>query len=389
MRILLASDSFKGTFSCFECDDMLAAAARSVFGDVECISVPIADGGEGTVRAVLSATGGKLVSVVVSGPLWHPVQSFYGKIDSAHAVIEMAAASGLPLVPAGMRNPLNTTTYGTGELIKAAVKDGCRDILIGLGGSATNDGGIGCLRALGVKFFDNDGNELRGVGADLAHIVEIDVSGLRDTMQGVRISIMCDVSNPLCGENGATCVFGPQKGADAACVAGLERGMRNFKERIISQFGINPDTIAGSGAAGGLGCALAVFLNAKVMSGIETILRLSDFDRKAADSDFVVTGEGRVDSQSCHGKAICGIGTHCRMLGVPAVALAGSSGEGAEEIFKYGISSLFIASPSGDNSWQVPANARACYMAKAKEMFSIIESMMPLPGPANFLKNKP
>ena len=308
MKLLFASDSFKGSLSSQETAEILARAAKEVFGDVTWSSVPVADGGEGTTDAVIAAENGAWIETEVYGPLMEKVTARYGKIDEKRAVIEMAAASGLPMVPEGRRNPLYTTSYGTGELIRHALDEGFTDISIAIGGSATNDGGMGCARALGVRFLDEDGRELEGRGEDLENVSAIDVSGLDPRVSNAKITVMCDVTNPLCGENGATCTFGAQKGATPEIQARLEAGMVNYRDRIRKQFGIDPDAIEGAGAAGGLGTALMVFLGGEMKSGIETVLDLIGFDRRLEGVDLVVTGEGRTDWQSCFGKVMQGVG---------------------------------------------------------------------------------
>ncbi|MBR1558928.1 MAG: glycerate kinase, partial [Clostridia bacterium] len=260
MRFLFASDSFKGTLSSARTAALLTQAARDVFGDIECMSVPVADGGEGTAEAVLLAEGGAWVEARVRGPLMEPVTARYGRLDARRAVIEMAAASGLPLVPADRRDPLYTTTYGTGQLIRHALDQGFTDLSIAIGGSATNDGGMGCARALGIRFLDADGRALEGRGIDLESVHAIDLSGLDPRLSRAKLTVMCDVTNPLCGERGATLTFAAQKGATPEIQRRLEAGMVNYRDVIRRQFNIDPDAIPGAGAAGGLGAALTALL---------------------------------------------------------------------------------------------------------------------------------
>lgn len=340
MKLLFASDSFKGTLSSEQTIDLLKGAAAEVFGQVECTGIPVADGGEGTVDAVIAAVHGDKIPVTVYGPLLEPVDAYYGKLDENRAILEMAAASGLPLIPENLRNPGNTTTYGTGELIKDALERGFTDISIAIGGSATNDGGMGCMRALGVKFLDIEGRELEGAGKDLVHVVHIDISNLHPKVRQVKLTAMCDVKNTLCGKNGATYTFGKQKGGSPQELEELERGMVNYRDVILREFGVNLDLVPGSGAAGGLGAALMVFLRAELKSGIETVLDLIKFDSMLEDVSLVVTGEGRTDWQSCFGKVIQGVGMRCKRKNIPAVALVGAMGEGAEQIYDFGICSI-------------------------------------------------
>ncbi|MBP3879356.1 MAG: glycerate kinase, partial [Lachnospiraceae bacterium] len=243
MKFLFASDSFKGTLSSEQTVELLAKAAKNVFGEIEYSGVPVADGGEGTTDAVIAAENGEKIYVDVFGPLMERTKAYYGKFGGNKAVLEMAAASGLPMVPMDKRNPLNTTSYGTGEMIRHALDQGFTDISIAIGGSATNDGGIGCVRALGVRFLDKDGKELEGRGEDLEKICSIDVSELDPRIKDAKITVMCDVTNPLCGENGATYTFGAQKGGTPEILDRLEKGMCNYRDVIRKQFGIDPDEL--------------------------------------------------------------------------------------------------------------------------------------------------
>ena len=340
MKLLFASDSFKGTLSSAQTIDLLGKAAKEIFGHCQWEGIPVADGGEGTADAVIAAVRGEKVPVTVHGPLLETVQTYYGSLDEKRAIIEMAAASGLTLIPESQRDPRVTTSFGTGEMIKDALKRGFTDISIAIGGSATNDGGMGCMRALGARFLDDKGNELSGTGEDLIRVSAIDVSGLEPRLCQVKLTVMCDVNNPLCGPEGAAYTFGKQKGGTPPVLDQLEKGMENYRNRIIEKFGINPDEIAGSGAAGGLGAALCVFLGGQLKSGIETVLDLIDFDSRLEGVSLVVTGEGRADWQSCFGKVMQGIGQRCSRKGIAAVALTGSMGPGAEKIYDYGIRSI-------------------------------------------------
>jgi len=376
MKFLFVSDSFKGTITSEESSQMLTRAASEVFGSVECSGIPVADGGEGTTDAVLKACGGTKVQVAVHDPLMNPLKASYGKLDNGKVIMEMAAASGLPLVPADLRNPLNTSTYGTGELLANALNAGFTDISIAIGGSATNDGGMGCIRALGARFLDRKGNELEGKGSDLEKVCDIDISGLNPNIKKTDFTVMCDVTNPLCGKDGATYTFGKQKGGTPEILERLELGMQNYREVIIKTFGINPDEIAGSGAAGGLGAALLVFLHAKLKSGIETVLDLTEFDRHLEGVDLVVTGEGRTDWQSCFGKVMQGVGDRCKKHGVPAVALVGSMGEGAQKIFDHGICSILTTVSDTIPLEEVLAHAHESYYDGAVRMFRFIKTGM-------------
>ena len=376
MKFLFASDSFKGTLSSEQTVELLAKAAREVFGDIEYSGVPVADGGEGTTDAVIAAEHGEKIYVKVHGPLMEEREASYGRLDDHRAVLEMAAASGLPLVPEDKKNPLYTTSYGTGELIRHALDSGFTDISIAIGGSATNDGGMGCVRALGVRFLDSEGNELEGRGEDLEKIHEIDASGLDARLKDTKITVMCDVTNPLCGKDGATYTFGAQKGATPEIQDRLEKGMCNYRDVIIRQFGVNPDEIKGTGAAGGLGAALLVFLGGEMRSGIDTVLDLIDFNGRLEGVDLVVTGEGRTDWQSCFGKVMQGVGERSRAKNVPAVGLCGSLGKGADQIFEHGIVSLMTTVDSPMPLEEALSRAEELYYLGAVRMFRFIKAGM-------------
>ena len=378
MRLLFASDSFKGTLTSEQTISLLKKAAGEVFGECSCAGVIVADGGEGTTDAVLSASGGQRVTLTVHDPHMCQINAYYGKTDEKTAVMEMAAASGLTLIPEDARNPLKATSYGTGEMIRDALDKGFQNIYIAIGGSATNDGGIGCIRALGARLLDADGNELEGFGEDLEKLARIDVSGLDARIKKTNITIMCDVNNPLCGENGATYTFGAQKGGSPEILNRLEEGMIRYRDLMRRDFGIDPDELAGGGAAGGLGTALMVFLGGKLQSGIEAVLDLIGFDKMLAQTDLVVTGEGRTDWQSCFGKVMQGVGEHCKKAGVPAVGLSGSLGEGAEQIFSHGIQSLMTTVDAPMELSEAFERAEELYYKGAVRMFRFIRTGMEL-----------
>lgn len=374
MKFLFASDSFKGTLSSRRTAELLTRAAQEIFPDCECRCLEVADGGEGTTEAVLSAAGGRRMEAMVCGPLWERRKACYAALDGRRAVMEMAAASGLPLVPAELRDPRNTTSYGTGELIRDALDKGFRDLSIAIGGSATNDGGIGCMRALGVRFLDEDGNELSGCGGDLIKIRSIDRSGMDPRLRDTHITVMCDVTNPLCGENGATRTFGKQKGGTPEILDELEAGMENYRELLRREFGIDMDEEPGAGAAGGLGAALLSFLRAELRSGIETVLDLIEFDKKLEGVSLVVTGEGRADWQSAFGKVMQGVGRRCLRQGVPAVAIVGSMGDGAEQIFDYGIESMITTVNGGMPLEEALERAEELYLGAARRLFRMLRA---------------
>ena len=378
MKFLFASDSLKGTLSSDDTGRLLAKAAKEVFPACICESIPVADGGEGTVDAVIRAVQGQQIRVKAQDPLMQTRETYYGKLDENRAIIEMALASGYALVPAEKRNPLYTSSYGTGELIRDALDRGFRDITIAIGGSATNDGGMGCMRALGVRFLDRAGRELMGNGSDLGRLAAIDDSGLDPRIADAVFTVMCDVTNPLCGENGATYTFGPQKGATPEILERLERGMENYRDILIRTYDMNPDTIPGSGAAGGLGAALLVFLRAQLKSGIETVLDLIEFDRQLKGVSLVVTGEGCTDWQSCYGKVVQGVGDRCRKHNVPAVALVGGMGEGAEQIYEHGIRSIVTAVNGIMPPKEAFKNAEILYYQAALRLFRLLKTGMEL-----------
>jgi len=373
MRFLFASDSFKGTLSSEQIIRLLDDAAKRVFPGCETMGVPIADGGEGTVDAVIAVTKGEMRTVKVCGPLMEEAQASYGVFHGDSAVIEMAAASGLPMVPTEKRNPLHTTTYGTGELIKDALDAGYRKLSIAIGGSATNDGGMGAMRALGVRFLDADGNELEGKGSDLAKVADIDVSGLHPAVAESEITVMCDVNNPLTGPDGATYTFGKQKGGTPEILDELEAGMKQYASVIEKKLGMDVDKIPGAGAAGGLGAALCVFLKATLKSGIETVLDLIDFDTLLDGTDLVITGEGRIDWQSAFGKVPSGIGMRCKAKGVPSAAIVGGMGDGAEKIYEFGVESIIPTINGAMDIEEALSRAEELYANAAERLFRLVK----------------
>ena len=376
MKFLFASDSFKGTLTSDQTIELLTKAAEEVFGSCETSGVPVADGGEGTTDAVVKARSGEIITVPVHGPLMEMEQGFYGRLSDTEAILEMAAASGLPMVPEEKRNPLNTTTYGTGELLKAALDAGYTEIAIAIGGSATNDGGMGFASALGIRFLDQEGNVLEGRGENLEKVAHIDMSGLDPAVQKAHFTVMCDVTNPLCGPNGATYTFGKQKGGTPEILDRLEKSMQNYRDVIIREFGINPDEIQGSGAAGGLGAALKVFLHAEMKSGIETVLDLIDFDARLEGVDLVVTGEGRTDWQSCFGKVMQGVGDRSAKHQVPVAALCGGLGPDYEKIYAHGIRSIMTTVDGPMPLKEALDNASELYYKGAIRMFRFLQTGM-------------
>lgn len=378
MRFLFASDSFKGTITSEQSIRLLTEAANRVFPGCETAGVPVADGGEGTVEAVVNATGGAYRRLKVHGPLMEDEEGFYGVFHGDSAVIEMAAASGLPMVPTEKRNPLYTTTYGTGELIADALEQGLRKLSIAIGGSATNDGGMGAMRALGIRFLDAEGHELLGFGEDLEKVADIDLGGLNPAVKEAQITVMCDVTNPLTGPDGATYTFGKQKGGTPEILDRLEAGMKNYASVMREKLGIDVEMNAGSGAAGGLGAALCGFLNATLKSGIDTVLDLIDFDDLLDGTDLVITGEGRIDWQSAFGKVPSGIGERCKAKGIPAVAIVGGMGQGAEKIYEFGIESILPTINGAMDISEACERAEELYAGAAERTFRMLRAGMML-----------
>ena len=376
MKLLFASDSFKGTLSSEQIIRLLTDSANRIFPGCETVGVPIADGGEGTVDAVIAVTKGELRTVPVHGPLMEAAQASYGVFHGDSAIIEMAAASGLPMVPVQKRNPLDTTSYGTGELIKDALDHGYRRLSIAIGGSATNDGGMGAMRALGVRFLDADGKELAGVGADLEKVADIDVSGLHPAVKEAEITVMCDVNNPLTGPDGATYTFGKQKGGTPEILDELEAGMKQYAAVMRDKLGLDVENLAGAGAAGGLGAALCGYLHAELKSGIETVLDLIDFDGLLEGTDLVVTGDGRIDWQSAFGKVPSGVGMRCKAKNIPAVAIVGGMGDGAEKIYEFGVDSIVPTINGAMSLEEALERAEELYLSAAERTFRMIRAGM-------------
>lgn len=337
MKILFASDSFKGSLSSEKICMLLDRAAKRVFPQAETQGLLVADGGEGTVDAVVKELKGSYCFMDVKDPLFRNIRAAYGLLPNGEAVIEMAAASGLTLVPAEKRNPLFTTSYGTGMMIKDAAEKGCKKITVAIGGSATNDGGMGAMSALGVRFYDKYGNILLGKGGELEKVAKIDTEHMVPALRNIEFTVMCDVNNPLLGEQGATFTFGAQKGGSREILCTLEEGMKKYASVAEAATNKSVSGFSGAGAAGGLGFALMAFLNARLKPGIETVLDLIDFDNKLQSASLVITGEGRMDWQSSFGKVPSGVGKRCQKAGVPAVAVVGGLLPGYESIYNTGI----------------------------------------------------
>ena len=341
MKVVIAPDSYKGCLSALEVAKAMERGVLSVFPTAEVRKIPIADGGEGTVAALVTATDGQLRQAEVTDPLGNKISAHWGVLgDGRTAVIEMAAASGLPLVPKEKRDPRVTTTYGTGELIKAALADGLAKIIIGIGGSATNDGGTGMARALGVRFLDAAGREVAAGGGSLAEICQIDTTGLDPRLKNTEIVVACDVDNPLCGTRGASAVFGPQKGATPEMVQQLDAGLAKYASCARQATGRDVAEKAGAGAAGGLGAGLMFFTPAQLKPGVEIVLDAVGFSDIVRDADFVITGEGRTDFQTAFGKAPVGVAKVAKTHGAPVFCISGGLGEGADDVLAQGIDAV-------------------------------------------------
>lgn len=338
---LLVPDSFKGTLSSRQVCQVMAGQLRRFFPQAQVKSIPVADGGEGSVEAFLAAAGGERRTRTVTGPFGEPVEAFYGILgDGRTAVIEMAACAGLPLAE-GRLNPERATTYGVGELLLAAKEAGCTKAILGLGGSCTNDGGVGAAAALGAKFTRADGAAFIPSGGTLGEIAALDVSPVAQALQGMELTAMCDIDNPLYGEAGAAAVFAPQKGADAAMVARLDAGLRHLGQVSARCLGRDFSHLPGAGAAGGLGFGMAAFCGAQLRMGIDAVLDAVGFDSLLPGTDVVFTGEGKIDSQSARGKVVSGVAARCRKAGVPVVAVVGQIGQGFEEMYQQGLTAVF------------------------------------------------
>lgn len=336
-KIIVVPDSFKGGITSEKFCEIAKTAIGNIYPCAEVIALSVADGGEGTVDALLSTLGGKKITTIVKDPFFEDMESFYGMLPNKTAVIEMAACAGLPLAK-GRLNPLIASTYGVGQLISHAVKSGCKGIILGMGGSATNDAGCGMACALGVKFYDEADNEFIPSGGTLCKIKRIDTRGLK---LDVPVTAMCDIDNPLFGEQGAAHVFAPQKGADDDTTALLDDGLRCFAKLAKSELHTDVDSLASGGAAGGLGAGAFCFLHADLKMGIDVVLDTAEFDRHLSDADLVITGEGKIDTQSLRGKAVIGVAKRAKASKVPVIAIVGDIGDNIEEAYELGISGIF------------------------------------------------
>ena len=375
MKIVVAPDSFKGSLTAVEVSDAIGQGVREIFPEAEIVKIPMADGGDGTVQCLVNATGGKILREKVTGPLGDEVLASYGILgDKKTAVIEMAEASGLTLVPENKRNPLITTTYGTGQLIKAALDQGCRKMIIGIGGSATNDGGAGMVQALGAKLLDKDGEEIGFGGGELKKLNRIDISNLDNRLSDTKVLVASDVNNPLCGPKGASRIYGPQKGATPELIEELDKSLSHFAEIIKRDLNKDIKDIPGAGAAGGLGASLIAFLDAELKSGIEIIIEIVKLEQAIKDADLVITGEGKIDSQTIYGKAPIGVAKIAKKYNIPVIAVAAIIGDDANIVHQHGIDNLIkvseppmsLTEPKSKKVWLIKKSIKKFLERKAQ-----------------------
>jgi len=372
-KCIVISDSFKGTLSSLEICEIARESVPKIFPDCEVVAIPVADGGEGTVACFMEAIHAEPVTVDTTGPYGEKIQAVYAR-SGEKAVVEMAGAAGLPMVGERL-DPELTTTYGVGTVIRHAVESGCTEILLGLGGSATNDGGCGCAAALGVKFYHEDGASFIPVGKTMGDIVRIDVSECRKLLEGVKITVMCDVDNPFCGPTGAAHVFAPQKGADAAMVLRLDGNLNKLAETVRRELGMDIADMAGAGAAGGMGGGCVAFLGAELKSGIEAVLDMVEFDKALEKADLVITGEGRIDSQSLRGKVISGIARRTNARDVPLIAIVGCIDKSASKAYDMGVSAIFGIDREAKAFQDYAHDSRDCYQRTMEDVLRCIRAV--------------
>ncbi|MCZ4338887.1 glycerate kinase [Shewanella colwelliana] len=361
MKIVIAPDSYKESLSAMEVANEIERGFREVLPNADYVKVPVADGGEGTVQSLVDATGGKIIELTVIGPLGEPVSAHYGILggENTHtAVIEMAAASGLQHVPHSRRDPQYTTSYGTGELICHALNAGIKHIILGLGGSATNDGGVGMLQALGAHFLDAHGQPISPGGAALAQLCTIDISQLHPGLSRCQLEVACDVNNPLCGSNGASAVFGPQKGATTEMIEQLDKALSQLADVTATQTLTDHRHSPGAGAAGGMGFAVLAFLNADLKPGIDIVMKAVGLANTLKGATLAITGEGRLDSQTLHGKTPMGVTREANKLGIPVIAIAGCVSDDANILLEHGIDAIFSITPRAMALESVLSNAK-------------------------------
>jgi glycerate kinase len=342
MIIAIAPDAFKGSLTAHQVAEAMERGVKNADSDIETVLIPMSDGGEGTVQSLVDAVGGQIVTALVKGPLLQEVNAFYGILEGGKtAIIEMASASGLPLITEKERDPLKTTTYGTGQLIKDALDKGCRKLIIGLGGSATNDAGSGMIQALGARLLDKNGDDIGFGGSALEKLHRIDLSGFDLRIKDCNIYAACDVNNPLCGEEGASYVYGPQKGANKEIVNRLDSNLEWFAKLIKEQLGIEIKDLPGAGAAGGLGGGVVAFLNGELKKGIDIVVELTGLEKKIEGADLVITGEGMIDYQTAFGKTPFGVAETAKEQNIPVIAIAGSLGQDYQTLYQKGFDGIY------------------------------------------------
>lgn len=375
MKIIIAPDSFKESMTALEVADAIETGFKEVFPDGNFIKIPMADGGEGTVQSLVDATNGEIVHRTVTGPLGQQVESFFGiSGDGKTAFIEMAAASGIHLVPVEERNPLITTTRGTGELIIEAIELGAKHIIIGIGGSATNDGGAGMAQALGVRFLTKSNDEIVSGGGSLGLIETIDLTNLDQRVHDVKIEVACDVDNPLTGERGASAIFGPQKGATPAVVQELDANLAHYAKKIHEFLGKEINDLEGAGAAGGLGGGLVAFLSAELKRGVDIVLEAVSLEEQLKDADLVVTGEGKIDGQTIFGKTPIGVAKTAKKYQIPVVGLAGTIGADYECVFEHGIDVVFSIVSGPGSLQEALLNGQSNMVQTSKNVAQLIKA---------------
>jgi len=373
MKIVIAPDSFKESLTALRVCEAVEKGIKTHFPNAEISKVPMADGGEGTVQSLVDATDGEVIQARVAGPLGKEVEAFYGILgDGKTAVIEMAAASGLHHVPVDKRNPLITTTRGTGELILKALDHKVKHIIIGIGGSATNDGGAGMAKALGAKLLDAKGAEIKEGGGSLGQLTSIDLTNLDSRLAETKVEVACDVDNPLTGETGASAVFGPQKGATPDMVKQLDRNLAHYAAIVGKEMGIHIQSVPGAGAAGGLGGGLLAFLSAELKPGVDIVIKATQLESYIKNADLVITGEGRIDGQTIYGKTPIGVAKTAKKHSVPVVAIAGSIVAGSEAVYEHGISALFSVVPGAVTLPEALEKADENIERTAKNVASVI-----------------
>ncbi|WP_313080984.1 glycerate kinase [Atlantibacter sp.] len=374
MKIVIAPDSWKESLTALEVATAIEDGFRQIFPDAEMVKIPMADGGEGTVEAMVAATQGRVVNLRVTGPLGEPVEAFYGLSgDEQQAFIEMAAASGLESVPPARRDPRITTSWGTGELIRHALDAGVRHIIIGLGGSATNDGGAGMVQALGARLLDQQGEPLGFGGDALSQLARIDISQLDQRLSECRIEAACDVTNPLTGEEGATAIFGPQKGATPEMIKQLDSALTHYGQIIERDLDKSVMTLKGGGAAGGMGVALYAFCGADLRQGIEIVTEALALDAAVRDADLVITGEGRIDSQTIHGKVPIGVARVAKRYAIPVIGIAGSLTADVEVVYDHGLDAIFSVIPRICTLDEALENAEENLRMNARNIAAVIK----------------